>query len=255
VSDELAEQVTGIGALAEPARRALYLYVASQPEAVSREQAAAAVGMPLHSAKFHLDRLVEEDLLEVEFRRLSGRTGPGAGRPSKLYRRSSRQLSVSLPERRYDMAGDVLASAIDRSLRDGVPIAEAVREAAAAEGRSIAGAFLEGTPSQPATSASEGGAAGHDVSGLSRTADVLALHGYEPRTSDGEICLANCPFDRLANEHTELVCGMNLALIDGVIDGLGVTAVSAELAPQPGFCCVKVSERGRPRRAGDRSKG
>ncbi len=182
MSDELAEQVTGIGALAEPARRALYLYVASQPEAVSREQAAAAVGMPLHSAKFHLDRLVEEDLLEVEFRRLSGRTGPGAGRPSKLYRRSSRQLSVSLPERRYDLAGDVLASAIDRSLRDGVPIAEAVREAAAAEGRSIAGAFLEGTPSQPATSASEGGAAGHDDSGLSRTADVLALHGYEPRT-------------------------------------------------------------------------
>ena len=236
MSDELAEQVAGIGALAEPARRALYLYVASQPEAVSREQAATAVGMPLHSAKFHLDRLVEEDLLEVEFRRLSGRTGPGAGRPSKLYRRSSRQLSVSLPERRYDLAGDVLASAIDRSLRDGVPIAEAVREAAAAEGRSIAGAFLEGTPE---------GAAGRDDSGLSRTADVLALHGYEPRTSDSEICLANCPFDRLATEHTELVCGMNLALIDGVIDGLGVSAVSAELAPQPGFCCVKVSERGR----------
>ena len=87
------------------------------------------------------------------------------------------------------------------------------------------------------------GVAGRDDSGLGRTADVLALHGYEPRTSDGEICLANCPFDRLATEHTELVCGMNLALIDGVIDGLGVSAVSAELAPQPGFCCVKVTER------------
>lgn len=241
MSDELAEQVAGIGALAEPARRALYLYVASQPEAVSREQAAKAVGMPLHSARFHLDRLVEEDLLEVEFRRLSGRTGPGAGRPSKLYRRSSRQLSVSLPKRRYDLAGDVLASAIDRSLRDQVPIAEAVREAAAAEGRSIAGAFLEGT--RPGTPAFEGAADRVD-SGLSRTADVLALHGYEPRTSDSEICLANCPFDRLATEHTELVCGMNLALIDGVIDGLGVSAVSAELAPQSGFCCVKVSKRG-----------
>ncbi|HEX7744207.1 MAG TPA: helix-turn-helix domain-containing protein, partial [Micromonosporaceae bacterium] len=97
MSDELAEQVAGVGALMEPARRALYLYVAAQPDAVSREQAANAVDLPLHSVKFHLDRLLEEGLLEVEFRRVSGRTGPGAGRPSKLYRRSSRQLLVSLP--------------------------------------------------------------------------------------------------------------------------------------------------------------
>jgi predicted ArsR family transcriptional regulator len=74
-------------------------------------------------------------------------------------------------------------------------------------------------------------------------AEVLARYGYEPRTSAAEICLANCPFDRLAAEHTELVCGMNLALIDAVIDGLGVPAISAELAPEPGLCCVKVSSR------------
>ena len=243
MSDELAEQVAGVGALVEPARRELYLYVASQPDAVSREQAATAVGVPLHSAKFHLDRLVEEDLLEVEFRRLTGRTGPGAGRPSKLYRRSSRQLSVSLPERRYDLAGDVLASAIDRSIRDGIPVAEAVREAAAAQGRSIAGAFVEEARSHAGPAVFEGAASSGD-SALQRTADVLARHGYEPRTSEAEICLANCPFDRLATEHTALVCSMNLALIDGVIEGLGLPAVCAELAPEPGFCCVKVSNRG-----------
>ncbi|HSE07259.1 MAG TPA: transcriptional regulator [Nocardioidaceae bacterium] len=242
MADELAEQVTGVGALVEPARRALYVYVAAQPDAVSREQAAKAVGVPLHSAKFHLDRLVQEDLLEVEFRRLSGRTGPGAGRPSKLYRRSSRQISVSLPERRYDVAGDVLAAAIDRSIRDGVPVAEAVREAAVAEGRSIAGAFAEGARSHAGPAVSEG-TAGSGDSPLQRTAEVLARHGYEPRTSAPEICLANCPFDRLANKHTELVCSMNLALIDGVIDGLDVPTLSAHLAPQPGFCCVKVTER------------
>ena len=241
MSDELAEQVAGVGALVEPARRALYLYVASQPDAVSREQAATAVGVPLHSAKFHLDRLVEEELLEVEFRRLTGRTGPGAGRPSKLYRRSSRQITVSLPERRYDLAGEVLASAIDRAIRDGLPVAETVREAAAAEGRSIAGTFLKRARSQGGTSASEGAPGGD--SALQRTADVLALHGYEPRSSAGEICLANCPFDRLATQHTALVCSMNLALIDGVIEGLDLPAVGAELAPEPGFCCVKVSNR------------
>lgn len=237
--DELAEQVSGIGALAEPARRALYLYVASQPDAVSREQAATGVGVPLHSAKFHLDRLVEEGLLEVEFRRLSGKTGPGAGRPSKLYRRSPREVSVSLPERRYDLAGDVLATAIDRAIRDRVPVEEAVRVAATAQGRRLAAASVEGEvePPEEASRPADGG------SGLARTAQVLARHGYEPRSADDEVCLANCPFDRLATEHTELVCGMNLALIEGVIDGLGVPTVAAELAPAPGLCCVKLTAR------------
>lgn len=237
--DELAEQVSGIGALAEPARRALYLYVASQPDAVSREQAATGVGVPLHSAKFHLDRLVEEGLLEVEFRRLSGKTGPGAGRPSKLYRRSPREVSVSLPERHYDLAGDVLATAIDRAIRDRVPVEEAVRVAATAQGRRLAAASVEEEvePPEEASRPADGG------SGLARTAQVLARHGYEPRSADDEVCLANCPFDRLATEHTELVCGMNLALIEGVIDGLGVPTVAAELAPAPGLCCVKLTAR------------
>src|SRR3954447_14406218 len=102
MTDDFATQVAGLSALDEPARRTLYLFVAGQPEAVSREQAAAGCDLPLHTARFHLDRLVEEGLLDVEFRRLSGRSGPGAGRPSKLYRRSDRELSVSLPGRRYD---------------------------------------------------------------------------------------------------------------------------------------------------------
>lgn len=229
--DQFAEQVAGIGALVEPARRALYLYVVAQPDAVSREQAAQAVDLPVHSAKFHLDRLVAQGLLDVEYRRLSGRGGPGAGRPSKLYRRSSVEVTVSLPERRYDLAGEVLASAVERSMRSGVPVADAVREVAGEQGRGIAAARLDDGAGRPA--------------GLEGLADVLGDHGYEPRMDEAEICLANCPFDRLAAQHVELVCGMNLALIDGVIDGLGLEGVEADLAPQPGFCCVRV-RAGRP---------
>ena len=227
MSDEFAAQVAGVGALAEPARRALYLFVAAQPDAVGRDQAAEGCHLPLHSVKFHLDRLVDEGLLEVEFRRLSGRSGPGAGRPSKLYRRSTRQVSVSLPERRYDLAGEVLAEAIDRSLRENTEVGAAVAEAATAEGHRMA---AEGVPG----SASE----------LERTTDVLGRHGYEPRTTDGVICLANCPFDALAREHTELVCTMNLSLIGGVLDALGCASLEAVLDPEPGLCCVKARPRG-----------
>jgi predicted ArsR family transcriptional regulator len=228
--DELQAHVTSIGALAEPHRLALYRYVAGATAPVSREQAAAAVDLPLHSAKFHLDRLVAEGLLEVEYRRLTGRTGPGAGRPAKLYRRTSRHLSVSLPERRYDLVGQVLAAAVDQSAREGTPIGEAVQQVAHATGSRLAG---EKVPPRRAGQATM-------TAGL---VDVLADQGYEPRLVDDDVCLTNCPFDRLAAEHTDLVCGMNLALVDGVIEGLHIETMSARLDPQAGFCCVKVATK------------
>jgi predicted ArsR family transcriptional regulator len=226
--ENLQAHVTSIGALAEPSRLALYRYVAGAGAPVSRAQAAAALELPLHSVKSHLDRLVEEGLLEVEFRRLTGRTGPGAGRPSKLYLRASRDLSVSLPERRYDLAGEVLAAAVERSAREGTPIVDAVRQVAHTTGSRIAGEKIP--PRRAGRAAMTAGLVG-----------VLADHGYEPRLIDDDVCLTNCPFDRLAAEHTDLVCGMNLALVDGVIDRLHIETMSARLEPQPGFCCVKVA--------------
>jgi predicted ArsR family transcriptional regulator len=226
VNDRFSAEVAGISALAEPARRTLYLYVADQPDPVSREQAASACGLPLHTAKFHLDRLVDEGLLDVTYRRLTGRTGPGAGRTAKLYQRSDREVSVSLPERRYDLAGDILAAAIDRSTAEGISVREAVEDAAASRGRALAAAAEPG----------EGG-------DLERSSKVLDQNGYEPRLADGDLCLANCPFDRLAREHTELVCGMNVALVRGVLDGLGCESLEAVLEPAPGLCCVKARHR------------
>ncbi len=226
-TDELGDQLNSVGVLAEPARRLLYEHVLGQPAPVSREQAAEAVGMPVHSAKFHLDKLVAAGLLEVEYRRLTGRTGPGAGRPAKLYRRSDREVALSVPPRRYDLAGQVLAEGVDRSVRDRVPVAEAVDRVAREVGRELATGEPTGGPSV--------------ASDLDRTARVLGRHGYEPRTADHELCLTNCPFDRLAADHTELVCGLNLALIDGVLDGLEATDLRARLAPEPGFCCVRVT--------------
>jgi predicted ArsR family transcriptional regulator len=227
---DMQEQLTSIAVLAEPTRLALYRYVAGAAAPISREQASTATGVPLHSVKFHLDRLVDEGLLEIEYRRLSGRTGPGAGRPSKLYRRAARHVSISLPERRYDLAGEVLAAAVDQSAHEGTPVAEAVRQVAHATGSRIAG---ERVPPRRAGRRAK----------TTRLVEVLADQGYEPRLVDDDVCLTNCPFDRLAAEHTDLVCGMNLALVDGVIDGLRVEPMRARLEPQPGFCCVKVATR------------
>ncbi len=228
--EDFEAQVTSIGALAEPTRLALYRYVVAAGKPVGREQAAEATGLPVHTVKFHLDRLVEEGLLEVEYRRLTGRTGPGAGRPAKLYRRASRQVSVTLPERRYDLAGDVLAAAVGQSMRQATPVAEAVQRVARETGARLA---AERAPAPGRTDRTAGRVA--------VLVDVLADHGYEPRLVDDDVCLTNCPFDRLAAEHTELVCGMNLSFVEGVIDALHAEPLSARLEPQPGFCCVKVA--------------
>ncbi len=228
MSDDLLAQIDGVSALAEPARRALYFYVVAQPDAVSRDQAAKGAGLPRHTAKFHLEKLVEEGLLDVEFRRLSGRVGPGAGRPSKLYRRSARQVAVTLPERHYDLAGQILARAIEESSSEGKPVGLAVGHAAAEAGKRLA------------VRAAVAGAAPIE---LSAVATLLAEQGYEPRVDGDRIVLANCPFHALAAEHTELVCGMNIDLITALLDELGTADVTATLDPAPGRCCVTLARR------------
>ena len=235
MAEDFVAQVSGVGALAEPARRDLYLYVAGQPEPVSRDEAAAGVGLPRHTAKFHLDKLVDEGLLETEFRRLSGRSGPGAGRPSKLYRRSSRQVSVQLPERRYDLAGQILAKALEDAAREGRPALDSLPGAAADAGRALAGATR--------TSAhAEAGAAAPGT--LEAVAEVLAAQGYEPRVEGDVLVLANCPFHALARDHTQLVCGMNHDVIEALLDELDVAGVTARMDPAPNRCCVTLGPAG-----------
>jgi predicted ArsR family transcriptional regulator len=236
----LSQQLARIGALSEPTRQVLYDYVASQPAPVSREQAAEAVSMPAHSVRFHLDKLVAAGLLEVDYRRLSGRTGPGAGRPSKMYRRSSHQLSVSLPPRTYELAGRLLAAAIERAGQDDVPVEHAVRTVSREEGRRLA---HDRAVEAPRRGSSTDDPPDRDSSAdvLARVAAVLATVGYEPRVAGHAVTLTNCPFDRLAADHTELVCGMSQALVTGILEGLEITTLTARLTPEPGMCCVNVA--------------
>jgi predicted ArsR family transcriptional regulator len=225
--NDFAARVSGVAALAEPIRRELYLYVAAQPDPISRDQACDGVGVARHTAKFHLDKLVEEGLLEVDFKRLSGRRGPGAGRPTKLYRRSGREVSVALPERQYALAGELMAEAIDDSVKDGTSVLDALRRAAAARGTALGEQTVQAAGRRPTRERL-----------VAAACETLALHGYEPRRDDDTVTLANCPFHALAVEHTELVCGMNLALVDALVAPLGENTLTARLSPASDRCCV-----------------
>jgi predicted ArsR family transcriptional regulator len=228
--DDFATRVSRLSALAEPARRALYRYVAAQPGPVSRDQAGKGVGVARHTAKFHLDKLVEEGLLTTEFRRLTGRSGPGAGRPTKLYRASKDEVAVSVPERHYDLAGQLMAAAIDSAATDGTDVVAELHRAAARHGGAVAEEATQRTGSRTGRARR-----------LAAVGETLAEHGYQPRLDGDVLTLTSCPFHALAQDHTQLVCGMNLALLGEVAEAAGLTAT---LDPAPDRCCVVLSAEG-----------
>jgi predicted ArsR family transcriptional regulator len=218
--------LSAVAALAEPTRRRLYDSVVRSPAPLSRDEVAAATGVPRATAAFHLDRLVAEGLLTVTFERRTGRTGPGAGRPAKLYSRADGTIAVSVPERRYDLAGHLLATAMDRADEAGVSPRVVLAQEAYRQGRDLGA---------DAWSIADAGEDGADV-----VLDVLEGEGFEPCRTDDQLTLVNCPFHALAREHRELVCGMNLRLLEGVLDGVGDTGLAARLEPVPGNCCVRI---------------
>lgn len=198
-----------LASLAEPVRRALYEYVAAAHEPVSREEAADAVGVSRQVAAYHLDRLAEDGLLVFEFRRLTGREGPGAGRPAKLYRRSDTSYDVSVPPRRYALAAEILLDA----LREGGVSQDALAAVARDAGSRIGSVGLD---------------------------EALDQTGYEPAVEDGQTRFRNCPFPLLRDQDRELTCALNLALVEGMIEGAEAGA-TATLAPEEGYCCVRIA--------------
>ncbi|MFC8738329.1 helix-turn-helix transcriptional regulator [Streptomyces sp. NPDC057176] len=211
------DAISDLSSLDDPVRRRLYDYVRTCDEPVGREEAARAAGISRTLAAYHLDRLADAGLLTTSYARAAGRGGPGAGRPAKRYARTDEELSVSVPPRDYGLLAGVLAEAV--AADDSGTVREAVAAAAHAAGRS---------------------AGGEDLT------TALRGCGYEPATTaEGGVDLRNCPFHRLAQEHTELVCWLNLHLVRGLLEAGGQPPGRAVLAPRPGHCCVIVDPPGR----------
>lgn len=207
------EDIDAVALLQDPVRRRLYEFVAVRGREVGRDEAAEAAGVTRTLAAFHLDKLVDAGLLEAGSRRLSGRSGPGAGRPAKVYRRAAGERGVSVPARDYRTAAGLLAEAAEAAGLD-----REVQDAARRRGRALRG---------PAESCGD----------LGELAELLKSRGYEPVVDEdgGVLRMRNCPFHAVAEMFPPLVCGMNLALLEGLVEG---SAVRVRMDPRPGWCCV-----------------
>ena len=207
--------LAGLASLDDPVRRRLYEYVSDAGRPVSREEAAEAAGITRTLAAYHLDKLAGAGLLATTYRRPPGRTGPGAGRPAKLYQQAKQELAVSVPPREYELLARLLAEAAESDTTG--TVRSTLHGVAHDVGRQI------------------GTRAGGDL------ATALRGGGYQPHPrDDGAIELLNCPFHRLAQQHRDLVCGLNLRLIEGVITESTRPRARAELSPRPDRCCVVV---------------
>ncbi|WP_327308908.1 helix-turn-helix domain-containing protein [Streptomyces sp. NBC_01298] len=224
------EDIDVIAALQDPVRRRLYEYVVAQDREVGRNEAAEAAGVTRTLAAHHLDKLTEVGLLDSGSRRLTGRSGPGAGRPAKVYTRTRAEWGVSLPARDYRTAAELLAEAAEEAGLDAGLCAAARRR----------GEELRGSAAP--------------CGGLEEAVEMLTARGYEPHLeaaqgpggatgatgagdpADRIIRMRNCPFHAVAERFPPLVCGMNLALMEGMLGADG--PVRARMDARPGQCCV-----------------
>jgi predicted ArsR family transcriptional regulator len=223
-----AADLAAVALLAEPVRQRLYSYLRERHEPVGREDAARHAGIAVKLAAFHLDRMAEAGLLEVEYRRLSGRVGPGAGRPAKLYSVSPRSISIDIPQTRYALAASMMATALS-DVFSGSDGADKLQEVATKVGESL----------------------GADIRGQVRTnrarregvRQKLEQLGYDPQSQkSGELSLRNCIFSELSVSHRDLVCGMNAAFVRGLLEGACVRSSRVEgRTAEPPSCCVNIT--------------
>jgi predicted ArsR family transcriptional regulator len=229
-SNQDRQAMAAIALLADELRQRLYRFVAAQPGPVTRDEAAAAVGISRKLAAFHLDKLTAAGLLETAAPDPASRR-PGPGRTPKAYQPATAEVTVSIPERRYDLLGDLLAQAI---VADGP--ASTARHTAhqLAHQRGVA-------LGERARAERRLGRLGPERA-LTVASELLAGCGYAPtRTvTPLQLVLRNCPFRQLARRAPELVCGLNQDFLAGLLAGLRASRIEAVLQPDPTRCCVLV---------------
>ena len=230
----LEANTAALSVLDDDLRRRIFLFVRAQGAPVSREAVAQQSGISRKLAAFHLDKLTEKGLLIHHYARPPGKGGPGAGRPAKVYEPSNRNIEISVPERRYELAGRLLLDGVANQ-SEGMSARETTNAAALAEGRQLG--------------RRAGSERGLRRPGPERTLavaqEVLGDSGFEPfRESAKVVALRNCPFDGLAQRSPEVVCGMNRSFIEGIVRGLGNDSVRVILEPERGQCCVKLCSPG-----------
>ncbi|MGW7256566.1 helix-turn-helix transcriptional regulator [Streptomyces sp. NPDC054834] len=227
-ADAADRAIDSVSALSEDSRRRMFLFIRRAGRAVTRDEAAASVGISRKLAAFHLDKLVDAGLLRARYETPGGIRK--VGRQPKVYEPTDAQITVNIPDRRHELLADLLLDAVLTEGADENATQAAIRTAEQ-RGREMGETAREET--RPGRLGPE--------RGLTVCERLLDEYGYEPvRETPTQLRLRNCPFHPLAAKAPDLVCGMNQAFLSGYLGGLEISGVQAVLAPEPGECCVRL---------------
>lgn len=208
LADLFAQRHEAFDVLSDERRRRIYVHVKQSAAPVTVNEIAEGFEIHRNAAKFHLDKLLAAGLLRAEFRRVNGRRGPGAGRPSKLYTATDSEVSFTVPERHYDLLAHLLLRALTRG--------EDIEVVGEDFGRRLAASVA---PDAGCTDSLECARA------------VLDRLGFDPEVEvdpDGcaWITTSNCPFGRVALEAPEgEVCRLDRAIIRGILSHFDSRAI------------------------------
>jgi predicted ArsR family transcriptional regulator len=221
--------IRAVAALDDQLRRRMYAYCRRAGHPVTRDEAAAHVGISRKLAAFHLDKLVDAGLLRAHYAQVGGIRR--VGRAPKVYEPTNEPVQISIPERRHELLAELLLDAV---------LQERSEESAAASALRVARDRGEHVGAEERDKARLGRLGAERA--LTIIEAVLTRYGYEPhREAPVSVRLRNCPFHPLAAKAPELVCGINQAFLTGFLAGLGALTVQAVLVPTPGECCVRLS--------------
>jgi predicted ArsR family transcriptional regulator len=217
--------LSAVVALADPVRRELYAVMRASGRPLGRDELAERTGIPRATVAFHLEKLLAAGVLATHFAHRGDRRGPGSGRPAKFYTTVEDEFVAAVPPRRYELAAELLATAIERSDSTGEPVRDCLLAVAAELGAE------RGDRDRPLVAA-------------------LTELGYRPaEDDDGGYRLTNCPFHRLAGRHTDLICSTNVAFASALSEESS-DHPEVTLQPWDGGCCVRVGHAGSSRPAG-----
>jgi predicted ArsR family transcriptional regulator len=205
-----------LDAVADPGLRAALLFARSQAEPITADDAAAALEVHRNVARGRLDRLAAAGLLEVTRERRTGRSGPGAGRPAKVYRVAPELEAIEFPPRHFDELVAALVEELPES---------ALRRAGAQFGRQLAMA----AGLRPVRDL---------VRGLGRACAAVRSLGYQASLVSVEgdravISTPTCPLRPLVArrpETAEIDRGMWAGLVERALDGVRAEDVRCETA-------------------------
>lgn len=222
--------------MGSPVRRTIIDTLSDLPEQPTPDQPATrslgmtaaqlAKSLSLHvtTVRFHLDQLLEADLIEAHDVKL------GVGRPRRHYAITAGALeTVERPEA-YKLVSEVLADAMKTAQEDGVH--RSAEEAAALWLRRNAHRFIPNdAPRTPARSS------GAFLAKAGVLVDLLEAWGYSPtvRTSDEghtvHVDIGECPLRQLAIENPSVTCGIHRGVIRGALDEIGEESATLGLLP------------------------